>query len=112
MRHRAVQGDSEAPPCFDRRSAVESRKVSRTCRVKGGIRFVSPTHPKVHQMSAVGGEHAACRLAGDQGLKVNYVEQAALDQLRLGNRSGHAQNGFIRKKWRALGHGVHTARET
>ncbi len=67
---------------------------------------------EIHQQLAGGGQDAPRGLAGDQGLEMQQVDDAALHQLGLRHGRGHPQDGFIGEKRGALRHGVHVAGET
>ena len=60
---------------------------------------------------AVGGEHDPSRLGGDHRLEVDLVQQQGLEQLRLDQRRGHADERLVREPDRPLRHRVDVAAE-
>ena len=57
-------------------------------------------------------EHDARRLGSDQCFEVKEIDQPALDQLRLGERRGHPDEGFVGEKHRTFRHGMHVTGES
>src|SRR5690606_215689 len=47
----------------------------------------------------------------EQRLEMEDVDEPRLDELRLGNRRDHPEQGLVRKNERSLGHGVHVSGE-
>ena len=64
---------------------------------------------EIDQQLARRGEDAARRLGGDQRLEMQNVDEPGLDELRLRQRRGDAQDRFAGEKRRAFRHGVHIA---
>ena len=54
--------------------------------------------------------HARC-LGGDQGLKMQNVDEARLDKLCFWERSSDAQNRLVPKEYAAFPNGMHLAAE-
>lgn len=69
------------------------------------------THTKIDQPPALGGNHTAGRLARDQRLEVNDVDQAALEQLRFDDGRCDPENRLFGEEGGSLRHGVHRAAE-
>ena len=67
--------------------------------------------PKSTKQLVRRGKHAARRFGGDQRLKVQDIDQARFDELRLRQRRGHAQDRLGGKECGAFRHGVHVAGE-
>ncbi len=67
--------------------------------------------PALHQIAAGCREHHARGLGGDGGLEMQEVRQARLDELRLGQRRGHAEDGLAGEKDRSLRHRIDIAGE-
>ena len=89
-----------------------SRRVRGARGQRSGLGACARRSPKSTSQAARRGggdrpvlrrEDAARRLAGDHRLQVHQVEQAALHQLRLGERRDDAQKGLLGKAEGALG---------
>ena len=52
-----------------------------------------------------------CRLARDHALEIEQVDDAALDELRLGQRRSDPEHGLVREEHAAFGHRFHVAGE-
>src|SRR5882757_1228223 len=76
---------------------------------EAGLGAVRGAQAKIGQHLVRRRQHHARRLGRDQRLEVQDVDQARLDQLRLRQRRGDAQQRFIGKADAALGDGVHVA---
>ena len=70
------------------------------------IGTLSATQAKLRNGTAVGRQHHARRLGGDERLEADDVEQRRLEHLALQRRAGHTHHGLARKDELALGHGV------
>jgi hypothetical protein len=112
MRHSAIKRDAEFFARQHRCRAGEARDVARPRRHQSGFGAVRAPHAEVDQQLSGRGEHAARRFGGDQRLKMQDVDQPRLDELRLRQRRGHAQDRLVGEKHGAFGHGVHVAAKT
>ena len=111
MRHRPVQRNPELAARLDRRRARESGKVRRPRREHARLGPMCAPQPEVHEHPALCRQHAARGLARDHRLQVQQVDQARLDELRLGQRGRDAHDGLIGERDRPLRQGIHVARE-
>ena len=65
---------------------------------------------EIDQQLAGRGQHHARRLGGDQRLVMQDVDQPGLDQLRLRQRRGDAQDRLVGEEHAAFRHGVRRRR--
>ena len=86
-------------------------EIAGARRQQPGFGAMRAAQPEVDQQFAGRHQHHARRLRGDQRLEMQQVDQPRLDQLRLRDRRGDAQDRLVRKKYRAFRHRMHIAGE-
>jgi hypothetical protein len=111
VRHGAGERDAEGAPRLDGRGRVEAGKVAGASREQARFGTLRAAQAEVRKASGTGCEPTARRLARDQGLQVEQVDEAALDELRLGQRRHDAQQRLVCEADTAFGHGIHVAGE-
>ena len=111
MRHRAESGDAEALLGQHGGGAGKARDVARTGGHDAGFAAVRAAQAEIDQQLARRRKHHPRGLGGDQRLEMQDIDQPRLDQLRLGQRRGHAQDRLVGKEHRAFRHGMHVAGE-
>ena len=93
------------------RGAGEAGDVARPRRHQAGLGAVRAPQAEIDQHLVRRRQHHPRRFGGDQGLKMQNVDQPRFDQLRLRQRRGDPQDRLIGEEHRALGHGMHVAGE-
>ena len=112
MRHGAVQRNAEPLAGEHRRRAGKAYEVTRARRQQAGLGAVRAPHAEIDQEFAGRGQHHARGFRRDQRLEMQDIDQPRLDELRLRQRRGHAQDRLVGEEHAALGDGVHVAGET
>ena len=84
------RGALEVHPHF----AAELARVLRPTISR--VRFMRAAQPEIDELPALRGQDTSRSLAGDQGLKVNDIEDSTLDELRLENWCRDPQDRLIR----------------
>ena len=108
VRHGAGRRQSEAKGCAEKRgaeAAADARRAGRDERVLG-----APQRELGHR-AAAGGPDDAAGLGRDQRGQIDRLQQAALEQQRLVEGSGDAQQRLVGEGDRAFGHGQDLAAE-
>ena len=111
MRHGTEGRHAEGALGLQRGRSGEPRQIRGTRRQQPRLGAMRAAQPEIDQGPALGGQHHARGLGRDHGLEMQQVDQARLDILRLGQRSGHAQDRLVGKEDGALGHRMHIAGE-
>ena len=102
--------------------AVAHRPAPWRCRrsPRGSLRGRPGVRPQLRVRGASRNRPAACparpassrRLGGDQGLEMQEIDEPRFDELRLGQRRGHAQDRLVGEEYRAFRHRMHVAGES
>ena len=109
VRHRAVERNAELLAGQHRRGPGEAGEIARARRHQTGFGAVRAAQAEIDQHLVGRGQHAPRRFGRNKRLKMQNVDQARFDELRLRHWRGDAQDRFVGKEHRALGHGVHVA---
>ncbi|GBD41042.1 hypothetical protein HRbin39_00417 [bacterium HR39] len=107
--HGAEDGDPEDRLGRHGGGAGEADDVGGPRGEQSGLRAVRPAQAEVDERASRRRQHHARRLAGDQRLEVQQVDDARFQELRHRQRGSDPQDGFVGEDHRALGHGVHVA---
>ena len=109
--HRSEDRNSEIFPCKNRRRSGKSRQITGARGHQPGLRSMRPPQPEIDQLLARCRKDHSRRLGGDQRLKVEDVDKAGFDQLRLRKRRGHPNDRFVGEENGAFRHGIDVAGE-
>ena len=90
---------------------VKSRQIAGARGHQPGLRSMRPSQPEIDQLLAGCCKDHSRRLGGDHRLKVEDVDKAGFDQLRLRKRRGHPNDRFVSKEDGAFRHGIDVAGE-
>ena len=80
-------------------------------RLEGGVQAVHASGAEVHHRPPVRRRHRARRLGGEHRLHGDLVHDQGFDELGLGQRRLHLQDGFVGEHRGALGDGMDVAGE-
>ena len=97
MRHGAEQRDAPTHAGQHVGGAAEAGEVAGARRQQPGLGAVGAAQAEIHQQFARRRQPHARRLGGDQGLELQQVDEARLDQLRLRQRRDDAQDRLVGK---------------
>ncbi|MGA7993708.1 MAG: hypothetical protein WCA28_02230 [Bradyrhizobium sp.] len=111
MGHRSENRNAEVFPCKDRRRPVKSRQIAGARSHQPRLRAMGPSQPEIDQLLAWGCKDHSRRLGGDHRLKVEDVDKAGFDQLRLRQRRDHPNDRLVGEEDGAFRHGIDVAAE-
>ena len=111
VRHRAADGNAEAPAGLEIRRRRAAGDEGGACRQHRRLDPVRASAAELDDRAAVGRRDHAGRLAGDRCLERHEREQRRLDQLRLAGRRGHTQDRLVVEDDLAFLHGPQVAGE-
>jgi len=106
MRHRAVDGNPELMLCHQGGSTGKACNVARPRRHQPGLCFVCAAQTEIDQQFARGGERYARGFRGNERLKMQDIDQARFDELRLLHRCDDTQDRLVFEDDSPLGDGV------
>jgi hypothetical protein len=83
MRHRTVNRDAECNSGGYRRRPAEAGDITRPGGEHARLSAMRSSQTIINQLPPRGGEHHARCFGGDHGLKMEQIDEAGLDELRL-----------------------------
>ena len=102
VRHGAAHRQVEAQAAQHVAGAGNARHPVGAHAAPGRFQPVHAAHAEIHHRHAVGGQHHARRLGGEQRFQVDVVHQQAFQQLPLDHRRPHFQQRLVGEHHRAL----------
>ena len=106
MCHGSVHRNAELYSCQHCGGSGESGQVARPGRQEPGLGPMRAPEAEVHKRLPLRNKNRTGGFRGDEGLKMQKVDQPRLDKLRLANRSSDSHDRFMRKKNRTFRHRV------
>ncbi len=91
--------------------------ADKTCEIRGpghleaGVSALGASQGKIHDGPALGRMDGAGRLGGDEGLEAHGINDERFHKLRLDNRRGDLQEGFVFEENAAFEQGIDFAGE-